>query len=245
VGPANYGIFGVTISALVVMLISITGLAPKEVIQARAINTVLGGVFALAAYAAWPSWERNRVPELFAALLEAYRKSLGAICAELLNPTPDSDQQRGRTRQAARTTRSNLETSFERLAAEPGITQDQLGQVNAMLASSHRFAHAMMALEAGIPAASAQGQAQPPPRPEFRKFAEAVEMTLKLLAAKIRGEKVAERDFPDLRESYLQLASSGDPRLKRYALTNVEADRMTNSLNTLREQVFAWKRLRR
>ncbi|HEU0369496.1 MAG TPA: FUSC family protein, partial [Candidatus Acidoferrum sp.] len=245
VGPANYGIFGVTISALVVMLISITGLAPKEVIQARAINTVLGGVFALVAYAAWPSWERNRVPELFAALLEAYRKSFGAICAELLNPAPGSGQRRERTRQAARTTRSNLETSRERLAAEPGITQEQLSQVNAMLASSHRFAHAMMALEAGIPAASAQGQAQPAPRPEFRKFAEAVEMTLKLLAAKIRGEKVAERDFPDLRESYLQLASSGDPRLKRYALTNVEADRMTNSLNTLREQVFAWKRLRR
>jgi hypothetical protein len=38
VGPANYGIFGVTISALVVLLISITGLAPKEVIQ-RAQST--------------------------------------------------------------------------------------------------------------------------------------------------------------------------------------------------------------
>jgi uncharacterized membrane protein YccC len=245
VGPANYGIFGVTISALVVLLISVTGVAPKEVIQARAINTVLGGVFALAAYAAWPSWERNRVPELFAALLEAYRKSFGAICGTLLNPRPESGRQRERTRQAARTARSNLEASLERLAAEPGITQEQVGQVNAMLASSHRFAHAMMALEAGIPATSARGQAQPPTRPEFSKFAEAVDTTLKLLAAKMRGDKVAERDFPDLRASYLQLASSGDPRLERYALTNVEADRMTNSLNTLREQLFAWKRLRR
>jgi uncharacterized membrane protein YccC len=245
VGPANYGIFGVTISALVVMLISIAGVAPKEVIQARAVNTVLGGVFALAAYAAWPSWERNRIPELFAALLEAYRKSFGAIGGELLDPKPDSGRKRERTRQAARTARSNLETSLERLAAEPGITSERLSQVNAMLASSHRFAHAMMALEAGIPATSARGQTQPPPRPEFRKFAEAVEMTLKLLADKIRGEKVVERDFPDLRESYLRLASSGDPRLERYALTNVEADRMTNSLNTLREQVFAWKRLGR
>jgi hypothetical protein len=160
-----------------------------------------------------------------------------------LNPTPGSGRERERTRQAARTARSNLETSLERLPAEPGITQERLGQVNAMLASSHRFAHAMMALEAGIPAASSQAQA--PPRPEFRKFAEAVDTTLKLLAAKIRGEKAAERDFPDLRESYLQLASSGDPQLERYALTNVEADRMTNSLNTLREQVFAWKRLAR
>src|SRR5215831_15142924 len=58
VGPANYGIFAVAVSALVVLLIAITGTAPKEVIQARAVNTVLGGAFALAAYLAWPSWER-------------------------------------------------------------------------------------------------------------------------------------------------------------------------------------------
>jgi uncharacterized membrane protein YccC len=243
VGPANYGIFGVTISALVVLLISITGIAPKEVIHARAVNTVLGGVFALAAYAAWPSWERNRLPELFGTLLEAYRKSFAAITAELLEPGPNSARERERTRQAARTARTNLETSLERLAVEPGVTQERIAQTNAMLASSHRFAHAMMALEAGIPSVSVRAQA--PARPEFRKFAEAVDKTLELLSAKIRGAKVAERDFPDLRESYLRLASSGDPRLERYALTNVEADRMTNSLNTLREQVFAWKRLTR
>jgi uncharacterized membrane protein YccC len=240
VGPANYGIFGVTISALVVLLISVTGIAPKEVIHARAVNTVLGGVFALAAYAAWPSWERNRLPELFGTLLEAYRKSFAAITAELLEPGANSARKRERTRQAARTARTNLETSLERLAVEPAVTHEQIAQANAMLASSHRFAHAMMALEAGIPGASARAQA--PARPEFRKFAEAVDKTLELLGAKVRGEKVAERDFPDLRKNYLQLTSSGDPQLERYALTNVEADRMTNSINTLREQVFAWKR---
>src|SRR5882672_12076976 len=46
IGPANYGIFGVVISALIVLLISITGVAPKEVIAARGINTVIGGAFA-------------------------------------------------------------------------------------------------------------------------------------------------------------------------------------------------------
>jgi hypothetical protein len=66
---------------------------------------------------------------------------------------------------------------------------------------------------------------------------------LRLLAARIQRGKVPERDFPDLREAHLRLASSGDPQLERYALSNVETDRMTNSLNTLREQVYAWKRL--
>src|SRR6516225_12264868 len=45
IGPSNYGIFGVAINALVVLLIAITGISPNEVIQARATNTVLGGVF--------------------------------------------------------------------------------------------------------------------------------------------------------------------------------------------------------
>lgn len=243
VGPANYGIFGVTISALVVLLISITGIAPKEVINARAVNTVVGGIFALAAYAAWPSWERNRLPELFGALFDAYRRSFAAITAELLEPGPTSARERERTRQAARTARTNLETSLERLAVEPAVTQEQIAQANGMLASSHRFAHAMMALEAGIP--DAESKNQPPARPEFRQFAAAVDETLQLLAVKIRGEKVAERDFPDLRKAHLWLASSGDPQLERYALSNIEADRMTNSLNTLREQVYAWKRLNR
>lgn len=243
VGPANYGIFGVTVSALVVLLIAITGVAPNEVIHARAVNTVLGGLFALAAYAAWPSWERNSLPELFGALIKAYRKSFAAITAELLEPGPTAARERDRTRQAARTARTNLETSLERLAVEPGVAQEQVALANAMLASSHRFAHAMMALEAGIPPAQTPGQARP--RPEFREFATAVDSTLNLLAAKIRGEKVAERDFPDLRKAHLRLASSGDPRMERYLLSNVEADRMTNSLNTLREQVFACKRLAR
>ena len=243
IGPANYGIFGVTISALIVLLIAITGIAPNEVIHARAVNTVLGGVFALAAYAAWPSWERNRISELFGALLEAYRKSFRAITAELLEPGANSARERERTRQAARTARTNLETSLERLAAEPGISQEQLAQVNAMLASSHRFAHAMMALEAGIPGAVSPNQ--PPARPEFRAFASAVDQSLGLLSARTRGQRIAEREFPDLRAAQLRLVSSGDPHVERYALSNVEADRMTNSLNTLREQVFDWKRLAR
>jgi uncharacterized membrane protein YccC len=240
IGPSNYGIFGVAISALVVLLIAIAGTSPKEVIQARATNTVLGGVFALAAYAAWPSWERNRLPELFGALLESYRRSFHAICSALLEPHAKSGRERERTRQAGRTARTNMETSLALLAAEPGVTQERLARANAMLASSNRFAHAMLALEAGVPATPVEA-----PRPEFRAFADAVDKTLELLAAKINGQHIVERDFPDLRERYSELAGSGDPHLARYALTNVEADRMTNSLNTLREQVFAWKRLPR
>jgi len=69
-----------------------------------------------------------------------------------------------------------------------------------------------------------------------------VEKTLQLLSGKLSGERIAERDFPDLREAYSRLAQASDPQVARYASTNLEADRIVNSLNTLREQVFEWQR---
>src|SRR5258708_9963108 len=65
IGPANYGIFGVAISALIVLLISISGIAPKEVIAARGMNTIIAGAFSLLAYTAWPNCEKNPPPCLF------------------------------------------------------------------------------------------------------------------------------------------------------------------------------------
>ena len=239
IGPANYGIFGVTVSALVVLLISITGLAPKEVIAARGINTILGGAFALIAYAVWPSWERNRLADLFADLLEAYRNSSGSISRKLLDPAWASSRERERTRQAARIARTNLETSLDRLAAEPGVSPEQLERANAMLASSHRLAHSMIALEAGIPQSG--GEKSPL---QFAAFAAAVEKTLELLSAKLRAERISERDFPDLREAYLQLSRGSELQVGPYAFVKTEADRIANSLNTLREQVFAWQAVR-
>src|SRR5260370_21043550 len=106
-----------------------------------------------------------------------------------------------------------------------------------MVAASHRFAHAMIALEAGIPET---GPA--PARPAFREFAEGVEKTLEGLSAKLRGHRVTEREFPDLRNAYLKLVQTGGAESSRYAIVNVEADRMVNSLNTLREQILEWQR---
>ena len=60
-GPANYGIFGIAVSALIVFLLAIGGVPPKDVIWARGVNTVVGGALALLAYWLWPTWERTRV----------------------------------------------------------------------------------------------------------------------------------------------------------------------------------------
>ena len=129
-----------------------------------------------------------------------------------------------------------MEASAERLRVEPGMRYEQIALLTAMLANSHRFVRAVMALET-VPVGSA------PVRQEFPDFARDVEKTLELLTAALRGEKLPVRDLPDLREDHHRLVHAAHSEMARYALVNEETDRMTNSLNTLREQVLQWERL--
>jgi uncharacterized membrane protein YccC len=233
VGPANYGIFAAAVSALVVLLIAITGVSPKELIWARGINTAAGGALALLGYWIWPTWERTQVSERIAEMLNAYREYFHSLAESYVGNETSSPRELDRVRKGTRLARTNLEASMDRLGAEPGTTAEQMNQLNALLASSHRFAHAAMALEAGLLHTAAV-----PARTASRTFAGDVEKTLTLLAAALRGTRVQLQEFPDLREDHHVLLQSGDPKIERYALVNVEADRIVNSLNTLREQVM-------
>ena len=61
-----------------------------------------------------------------------------------------------------------------------------------------------------------------------------------LLAEALRGSALAAEELPNLREEHQRLVEAGDPAPDRYALTNVETDRVVNSLNTLSGQVLKW-----
>ncbi|MCU1237550.1 MAG: protein of unknown function YccS/YhfK [Candidatus Solibacter sp.] len=239
VGPANYGILVTALTGLVVLLFALTGVPPAEVIIARALNTVVGGFIALAAYRAWPTWERTLVPEALARMLDAYRAYFQAIRDAYLDPGRELDPEflarLDRVRQAGRLARTNLEASVARLRGEPGVTEERLTRLNAILANSHRLIHALMSLEADL------FRSDPvPARPAFRTFANDVDATLYFLAAYLRGTGVHPGDLPDLREDHRALVHSGDPHVERYQLVNVETDRVTNSLNTLAVEILHW-----
>jgi uncharacterized membrane protein YccC len=239
-GPANYGIFGVVVSALIVLLLAVTGVSPKDVIWARGINTVIGGAMALLAYRLWPTWERTRVSERIAQMLDAYREYVHVLSQ--LDPNEDSYvRELERTRRSSRAARANLQASVDRLSSEPGTTRDQMSRLNAALASSHRFVHAAMALDAIF--SQDPTLANSPP---FKNFAANVEQTLTLLASILRGIRVMSKDLPNLREEHRLMVQARNPGAEsgvaRYDSIDVEADRMTNSLNTLAEQIMQWTR---
>ncbi len=236
-GPANYGVLVTALTALVVLMFAITGAPPASVILARAVNTAAGGAIALVAYWLWPTWESTQISETLARMLDAYRDYLRTVRDSYLKPEESLAANLERARMAARLARSNLEAAAIRLRSEPGALPARMTALDAILANSHRFIHAAMALEAGLV------RSRPvPARDAFRTFSTHVDLTLYFLAASLRGSQISAGDLPDLREDHHALIASGDPAVDRYALVNEETDRITNSLNTLTEEVLAWER---
>jgi uncharacterized membrane protein YccC len=166
-----------------------------------------------------------------ANLLDAYRLYFRALTRACLGPRGD-DAELEAKRLEARLARTTMEASVERYRAEPGASPQQLDRLMSMLASSHRFAHAAMSLEAEM---SANPERTLPPG--FCRFSDNVDRTLELQASTLRGQHIAEADFPDLREAHTQLLQNGG---QASALLNTETDRIANSLNTLGEQIMAW-----
>ncbi|HWF47645.1 MAG TPA: FUSC family protein [Bryobacteraceae bacterium] len=235
VGPANYGIFSCCIAALVVLLISFTGVEPKQVILARGINTAAGGILALIAYAVWPTWERKQIRDVLAQMFDSYREYFRLIvtmCASV--PRPDRELNRARLKWRA--ARSDAEASVDRVSTEPNVSATQMNYLGSILASSHAAIHSITAMEAGF------RRIHPLCAPaSFQKFANDVEFTLYYLSAELRNPSARPSEWPSLRDDYNHLVEAGDLGEESRFIAE-EADRLTNALNTLSERVVSLTR---
>ncbi len=209
IGPANYGIFVVAVSAMVVLLIAMTGVPPGEVIAARAMNTVIGGSLALITYALWPTWEKTQTSAALAGMLDAYREYFDAVTAAF-SGTPLEAIDRVRVR--GRLARSNAVASVDRMSGEPGVTPQQVATLNAMLVHSHSFVHAAMAMEARL----------------YRKRRDFTPEWVPTLAAS------ADRELRAMAATLRNPA--GSPRRSR--LGEIEARPLTDEADTLLETEF-------
>lgn len=231
-GPANYGIFTTAVSGLIVFLIAVTGIAPSQVVAERAVNTAVGGLFALVAYSLWPTWERTQVSTTLANLLEAARHYFQAVAAHFGKDEPLTHSALDRYRIEWRKARSAAEASLDRLNAEPGSRPGQAKCVASILASSSGLVHAIMTLEAEVLKTRAETAPQ-----AFEAFAHNVDLTLYFLVAALRGSAPVTASFPNLREDHTRMLGSRDQVSPLENVVLLETDRLTVALNTLREQV--------
>jgi uncharacterized membrane protein YccC len=221
-GPANYGIFVFAVSGLVVLLIAVTGVTPADVIAARALNTLAGGMLALTAYAVWPTWEKTQTRAALAEMLESYREYTRAVLGAWQGA---SRAPINSVRLQGRRARSNAQASVERMVGEPGITGRQTVALNTILVHSHSFVHAVMAMESHL------YRARREPTPAWMPaFAESVDHALGTLIARVRSTPaVAKRMKIDVEVPA--------PGTGGNEITEIEADRVRVSVRSLAEEI--------
>ena len=216
---ANYALFGLCVTAFVVFLLGFAGLPALSTVDDRLLATVLGGGLALLAYVVWPTWERVRVAEQLARLLDAqagYAARLLEQYADLSSPEQSGLEE---LRASARLARSNAEASVARALAEPpgrprGISAEQAAAVGSHARS---YALAALALHAHLPAARPVAV-----RPALLALATELRAALGELAAALREGRppVPENGLAQARE---QLREALDVRVRADPTTALDA----------------------
>ena len=216
---ANYALFALCVTAFVVFLLSLAGLPGWSTVADRLEATVLGGVLALVAYAVWPTWERVRVPEQLARLLEAQSRYGATLLEQYADLTRLDLDRLEEERTAARLARSNAEASVARLAGEPlgrrgGLTPDQAAAVRAQVRG---YALAALALQAHLP------QARPVAvEPQLLALAVQLRSSLDELAAALRDGRPPD-PLPELLQAQSDLATALDVRVRADPTTALDA----------------------
>jgi uncharacterized membrane protein YccC len=230
-GPANFGLSAVSLSALVVVLLEVSGVAAHTTLVDRAVATVVGGAIAMVAVLAFPTWERQLLPQRLVTLLRAYREYLAVVV------DPDAGRDRlQRARAACRAARTNAQASLDRANAEPVPAQRTIDLGRAVLTHTHRFIHSALAMDAArLPLREAGAKDG---LPELQEFFAAAEDALGAIERAVETGS-APQQRARLRQLQEQLAEvvTGHPDraggAETAALVVDATDRMTDSLDTL------------
>ncbi|MBE7189156.1 FUSC family protein [Jatrophihabitans endophyticus] len=227
-GPTNVAPSAISLSALVVVLLAVDGVAPHETLVDRSVATLIGGALAVLAALLLPAWERQFLPGRMAALLRAYRDYLAALA------DPQADRAAlGARRTAARMARTEAQASVDRAEAEPVPARSAIELGRSVLANSHRIVHAELtydALRGGI--AESGGV------PELKAFLDDAVRALDITQAAVAAGR-APGSVPRLRRRYDALVEAVDTSPDRVggpeAATTLEeaTDRITDGIDTL------------
>ncbi|MEO7073532.1 MAG: FUSC family protein [Rhodanobacter sp.] len=194
---AHYGIAVAALTGTVVILLSFDGVAPGAAVLDRTVNTALGCGLALLAYVVWPTWERGRARAAMATMLEAYASYLAALA----QPT---DAGRGDARTAARTARSNVQASLERMRSEPATPLHLLDLAQALFANGNRLARSAMSVEAWLDDPAPTSATAP-----VRDLADTCAQALREIAGAVRVRR-AIGALPDLRAAAQAVSTAAD-----------------------------------
>ncbi|WP_328318873.1 FUSC family protein [Streptomyces sp. NBC_00388] len=177
------------VSAYVVFLLDMSGLAVGQTIRDRVLLTLIGGILAMAAYAVYPAWETPRLRNRLADWLLADGRYAAAVVAHYADPAGARRTDVRTAVLAARTARIAWQEALERAAHEPvrhrGLSRSAAAGAQEAMAQLGRAA---MLMEAHLPSRSTT------PVPAAREVADALLHAVERGAKDIRQRRVPHWD---------------------------------------------------
>ena len=236
---ANYVIYSVGIASLVVVLLAFTGSPAPSLAADRVFYTLLGAGLSLAAYATWPTWERTRVADRLADLVEIDGRYGAALLHAWADPASADRTALQRLRLAARLARSNAEASVDRWLSEPAgrgpASSNALdaGTAQGILAAVRRYIWGALVLHGQLPSSG-------PARPDLHRLGVEVDDAMSAVVVALRTGS-APTGYPSLRATQVALAAhlrdastqaAADPTPVDMVVVS-ETDLMVNAVDTL------------
>jgi uncharacterized membrane protein YccC len=115
----NYALFSLTITAYVVLLLSLLGVPEHAAVVNRLFATIGGGLIAMLSYVIWPTWEARRTLPRLSELVQADLRYTCALLDGLSGPAPRDAAKLARLRSEVWAARASAEESLERTLGEP------------------------------------------------------------------------------------------------------------------------------
>ena len=219
-GPGNVGLTAVSLSALVVVLLALNGVAPHQTLVDRSAATLAGGVLALAALLL-PVWERDASPPAW--------PTCSPPTADIWtrSPIPRYGEIRQRARAGSRLARTN---ALPRSTAPAPSRSSRAARSTRreVLANSHRFVHALMTMDTLRPVTRETAR--------LDEFLRACSQALSTCERAVR-EQTTPRAIPRLRplqeQVLLELRAHSDTAPDTVAALADATDRLADGIDTL------------
>lgn len=192
------------------------------------VATLIGGLLALVAYAAWPAWTHGRVGDDLAELVDALRRYLGRVLSAFVDDAAADETALRALQRAVWRARSNAEASVDQMAGEP-VRPRGIGARDAasVLAETRRLGVAGLTLHARVTRVAGATHEL------IETFAADLDIALRALAAALRDGN-APAPLPPLRDDYEALQRAlderGDPAVQ---VLVSESDLIVDTVNTI------------
>jgi uncharacterized membrane protein YccC len=223
----GYAVFTAFLTSLVVLLVGLVSPATITLAGDRLVDTIVGGVLALVAFALWPTWGDRQTTLVFADLVDRLRAYLAAVLATAAGRVPLDE---GRQAQLARQVRMGMaaaEDVWARSDAEPAGRRFRSETGRGLVAGLARVVlatHALRSdLRAGLPA---------DPVPEVGELAAGLDGALAQIGVAFSDPGAPPVELPALREEHHRLAEAVAGRSDAHGLV-AETDELVDAVDTV------------